>query len=306
MKFKVIFFSLIFLFFNKNIYSLENKILVKVNNSIITSIDLLNEINYLKIFNPEIDKLSKNEIITISKNSLIKMKIKENEIFKNKLKTPIKNEELMKLIENIFFRIGIKNIREFEEYLEIYNLELEDIKEKIIIDYHWNQLILNKYSQKIKIDRNKLKEEIINSNYMKNKSYLLFEILFTSKNNMTSEFEKIKKTINESGFKNAALIHSISDTAKQGGYIGWVKENAINENIKNELLTLKKNEFSKPILTPSGFLILMYSDTKEEENKINLEEKIKELTIIRANNLLNQYSNLYFNKIKNDMEINEL
>lgn len=306
MKFKVIFFSLIFLFFNKNIYSLENKILVKVNNSIITSIDLLNEINYLKIFNPEIDKLSKNEIITISKNSLIKMKIKENEIFKNKLKTPIKNEELMKLIENIFFRIGIKNIREFEEYLEIYNLELEDIKEKIIIDYHWNQLILKKYSQKIKIDRNKLKEEIINSNYMKNKSYLLFEILFTSKNNMTSEFEKIKKTINESGFKNAALIHSISDTAKQGGYIGWVKENAINENIKNELLTLKKNEFSKPILTPSGFLILMYSDTKEEENKINLEEKIKELTIIRANNLLNQYSNLYFNKIKNDMEINEL
>ena len=71
-------------------------------------------------------------------------------------------------------------------------------------------------------------------------------------------------------------------------------------------MKLKKNEYSKPILTPSGFAILMYTDTIEEEIEINIDEKIKELTIIRANNLLNQYSNLYFNKIKNDMVINEL
>jgi len=306
MKYKNIFFLVIFFIFNNNVYSNENKILFKVNNNIITSIDLLTQISYLKIFNPEIVKLDRNEIIEISKNTLIKMKIKENEILKNNLEATIEEEKLTKLIENTFLRIGIKNIKDFEEYLKKFNLELKDIKERIIIEYNWNELILRKYSQKIKIDRNKLKEEIINSNYKKNKSYLLYEILFKPRNNMASQLEEIKKTINDSGFKNAALIYSISDTSKEGGYVGWVNENALNDTIKNELLKLKKNDYSKPILTPSGFAILMYADTIEEEIEINIDEKIKELTIIRANNLLNQYSNLYFNKIKNDMVINEL
>ena len=68
---------LIFSFFPVNILSTENKILLKIDNEIITSVDVLNEINFLTTVNKNINKISKEEIYKISLNSLIKKKIKK-------------------------------------------------------------------------------------------------------------------------------------------------------------------------------------------------------------------------------------
>ena len=53
-RLKIFLISLLIIFFNiQNLSSLENKILFKIENEIITTIDIYEEINFLKVFNPE-------------------------------------------------------------------------------------------------------------------------------------------------------------------------------------------------------------------------------------------------------------
>ena len=52
MKIKLFILILCISFFSKQINAIENKILFKVNNKIITSIDIQNEIKYLNAINP--------------------------------------------------------------------------------------------------------------------------------------------------------------------------------------------------------------------------------------------------------------
>ena len=101
-------------------------------------------------------------------------------------------------------------------------------------------------------------------------------------------------------------MHSISDSASVGGYIGWIKENNLNENIRKKTANLKKGEFSKPILTSSGFLIIKVEDEKKYEIDLNLDKEIENLIKFKTNEQLNQFSRLYFNKVKKDIIFNEL
>ena len=128
----------------------------------------------------------------------------------------------------------------------------------------------------------------------------------SKKSEFEKKYEKILKDIELTGFKNAALIHSVSDSASVGGYIGWIKENNLNENIKNKVSNLKIGEFSKPILTSSGFLIIKVEDEKKYEIDFNLDREIKNLIQFKTNEQLNQFSRLYFNKVKKDIIFNEL
>ena len=71
-----------YIFFLNQSIAIENKILFKVNNQIITTIDVLNEINYLSLINSDFQKLDKQKIYEVSKNSLIREKIKEIDLKK--------------------------------------------------------------------------------------------------------------------------------------------------------------------------------------------------------------------------------
>ena len=83
---------LLFFFNQLNTYALENKILFKINNKIVTSVDIYNEVVYLEIINPNIKKLNKKKIFEIEKNSLFKDKIKEIEILKKIKKINLNNK----------------------------------------------------------------------------------------------------------------------------------------------------------------------------------------------------------------------
>ena len=134
------------------------------------------------------------------------------------------------------------------------------------------------------------------------------EIIFnvSKKTEFEIKYGKILKDIETTGFKNAALIHSISDSASIGGYIGWIKEDNLNKNIREIISNLKKGEFSKPILTSSGFLIIKIEDEKEYEINLDLDKEIKNLIQFKTNEQLNQFSRLYFNKVKKNVIFNEL
>ena len=128
---------------------------------------------------------------------------------------------------------------------------------KISKEALWNQLILNKYKNKVKIDEKKIKKEIENNKKFSN-SYLLYEIIFNTekKDEFQLIFEKIKKSIEINGFENTASIFSISDTSKMGGKLGWINESSISKKIFEEIKNLNNVEYSKPIQIPGGFLVL--------------------------------------------------
>ena len=305
------YFFLICYFFFSNfsiLNAVENKIEFKINNEIITTIDIIKELNFLAAFNPKILELDKDKIFEISKNSTIKEKVKIIEILKFKKKIEIDKEYLSQLVEESYMKINLKSENEFLEHLSKYNLNFDDLKKKLTVEALWNQLIFFKFKSKIKIDENEIKKEIINDKNNKILSFNLSEIIFNvGKNqNLKENFEQIKKEISLNGFENTATIYSVSQTGNIGGKLGWISQNSINKKLNNKIKELNVGEYTQPIVIPGGFLVIKLNEIKKEEKKINLDKEIKKQIAIKTNQQLNQFSNMYYNKIKKNIKIEKL
>ena len=293
----------------ENSYTYENKILFKVENEIITTIDIYEEIKFLKKFNPEVNSLNETDLLEISKNSILKEKIKKIEIMNFVKKLKVDDKFLLQLIKNRYSKLNINTLKEFENYLEQNNLNSALIKEKFTIELIWNDLIYQKFYKKIIINKEQIKNDIINSPQKeKQKELLLSEIVFTRSNKIDfkNKYEKILSDIEKIGFKKAALIHSEASTASSGGLIGWVKVNNLNKKIKQVISKLKPGQFSEPVRTSSGFIIIKIEEEKEYVSKLNLEDKVNEIVIFKTNEQLDQFSNMYFNKLKKNFTIYDL
>ncbi len=302
----IIIICLISILNTQNLSAFENKILFKVDNEIITTIDIHEEINFLKTFNPEIDNLSDEKLFEISKNSIIRDKIKKIEVMKFVKELKVDDKFLLNLIKGKFSRLNIGSIKDFEKYLKSKELNIETVREKFTIELMWNDLIFQKFSDKVIIDKNKIKNEISqNSKKELQKELLLSEIIFDviNKDDFEDKYEKILSDIEKIGFKKTALIHSNSDTASNGGLIGWVKEDNLNKNLKKIVSQLKPGQFSKPVRTSSGFIIIQVEDEKEYVSKFNLADKVNEVIRFQRNEQLNQFSSMYLNKLKNNLTI---
>ena len=306
-KIILLYFGLFFFIFNSNSVSLENKILVKIENQIITSLDINNESKYLVALNPSIKNTSNEEIIKLSKRSIIQEKVKKIEIDKNFDNPKIPQEFVDQILTNVYSRIGFSSPDDFKKYLINNNIDFETVKKKLEIEALWNELVLIKFSSKVKINENDLMKRIMNSNKFL-KSYLLSEIFFevSSLNDLDNKFQEISKTIDDKGFNFAALKYSISQTSNVGGKLDWINLNSLNKNIREAINNLEINDYSKPINVPGGFLILQIDDIKNTKIEIDIEKEFKKLKNFEINNQLNQYSKIYFNKVKKNLEINEL
>jgi peptidyl-prolyl cis-trans isomerase SurA len=303
----LLFLGIIFFIFNTSSNSLENKILIKIENQIITSIDVNNEYKYLVALNPSIKNSKKNDILKLSKRSILQEKIKKIEIEKNFKNLQIPQEFLEQILQNVYSKIGFTNLNDFKEYLISNNIDFENVRNKLEIEALWNQLILIKFSSKVKVNEKELRERIKDNNkYLK--SYLLSEISFevTNLKELEKKFQEISKTINDKGFDYAALRYSVSPTSNLGGKLDWINENSLNKNIIGAIKNLNINDFTKPINIPGGFLILQVNDIKNTKIELDIDKELKKLENYEKNNQLNQYSKIYFNKVKKDLEISEL
>ena len=298
----------ILLFFISKPFSLENKILFKVNNDIITSIDIEEEYKYLIALNDNLKKLSQNEIIEIAKKSIIKEKIKIIEINKNFKNPKIPDEILETILENFYRRLNIDNLDDFKKYLISKNVEYQDVKNKIEIESLWNELIIAKFSSKIQINENEIRNNLIKNQEKFSKSYLLSEIFFeiSNSNQLNKKYQEIIEIIQKKGFENAAASISTSITANQGGKIGWIDEDALNENLKKILSELNDNEITGPLTMPGGFMILKINEIKKKAKKQNIENELKRIINFKKNDQLNQFSKIYFNKVKINIKIHEI
>ena len=306
-KFKIITIGVIFsIIFSSISLSIENKILFKVNNEIITSMDILTELKYLGIINKDLKKTTKNQSFEIVKRSLIREKIKEIELKKVLKEIKVEEKFLNNLLVDYFKSNNINTISEFENFFISQDIDPNLIKKKISIEILWNQLIYSKFKQNIKIDRKLIQNEL--SNNIKKKEFLLSEILFNINENekFDDKIILLKKEIKEKGFSQTALSYSISDTSSKGGKLGWVSETIMNQKIKNEVKKIKVGDHTNPIVIPGGFLIIKIEDIREKDNSSDLNNEIEKIIKDKTNKQLNQFSNLYFNKIKKDIVINEL
>ena len=306
-KLKTLILASLFIIFNiQNSNTIENKILFKIDNEIITTIDIYEEIKFLRTFTPEINDLEDAELFEISKNSILRDRIKKIEILEFVKELKVQDKFLLNLIKNKYSKTNINTLEDFRIYLKKNNLDFNNVNEKLTIELIWNDLIYQKFNKKISIDREKIKKELLqNSKKERQREFLLSEIVFTEndKINLKKKNEEIISDINNIGFKKTALKHSVSDTASNGGLIGWIKEDNLNQNIKKIVKELKTGQFSKPIRTSSGFMILKINDEKEYLSKFNLADKMEEVIRFKTNDQLNQFSRMYFNKVKKDLII---
>ena len=300
--------NIIFLlsFYSSNLIAFENKIIVKINNEIITSVDIENEINYLKILNPQVNNLDKDKLMNIAKNSLIREKVKIITLLDIVEEIKVQDKYLNKIIESSYKKIGLNTFNQYKKYLKNNQLRIEYIINKISVEAIWNELIYKKFNSKVVINKDKIINEVKNNPDIK---MLLSEIVFQvkNKNDLERKYKEIKNDIQSEGFENAALIHSISNSASSGGKIGWINKNSLNKIFNDALLDLKIGEYSRPILTQAGFVVIKINDIKKDiSDEQSIEKKVNALVQIKTNQQLNQFSNIYLNKIKKDLVINEL
>ena len=306
---KIIKYTVIFIIYLSLIISYskssENKILFKVNNEIITSLDILNELRYLQIINKEFENIKKDEAFQISKNSLIREKIKEIEIKKILREIKFKDKILNNIILKYFKEHKITSISEFENFFLSKNIDPNLIRKKITIEILWNELVYKKYQKNIKINKQLIMDDLKKND--KQLEFLISEILFNinENENLKDKLDLINNSIQKSNFSQAALVYSISETSNKGGKLGWIKESILSKNILNELKKLKIGEHTNPILVPGGFLILKLIDLREISKNFDLNKEIKKIVNEKTNQQLNRFSNIYFNKIKKDIKINE-
>ncbi|MDA9861584.1 peptidylprolyl isomerase [Candidatus Pelagibacter sp.] len=287
--------------------AIESKIIYNIGNEIITNIDIKKEFKYLMALNSSLKELDKKKILNISNESIIREKIKKIELSKNFKELKLNKDYYEILLKNIYSRLNIKSINEFEIYLKDYDLTIEDLKTKITIDALWNQLIVEKYKSKITINRTKIKKKILKNSKVQLKEYRLSEIIFevSSKEQIEKKYNEVIKSINEIGFENSAATYSFSESSKIGGDIGWINESSLNDNIKININDLKVGEITKPILLSNGILVLKLVNTKNSETTIDIESKLKKAIDYERNRQLNQYSKIYYNKIKKNLDLNE-
>ena len=303
---KVHFLIFFLIFFKSSVSFSQIQIKYKIGEEIITNVDILNERKYLIFLRPGLKELPESEITKISTNSLIKEIIKKKEL--KKIFKDIEKKEYREIKKNLFNFKKVKNENEFIELIKKNSISYEKILEKIKYEALWNELIFRKFNSLVKIDEKKLREKLI-LKFSRDKKfeYNLSEILFEVEKNETfkNKYNQIIEFINLNDFKAAASKFSISSSSNKGGDIGWVKETLLSDRLVKILKGVKKDELIKPIKYPNGYLILKINGMREIKQSLNIDNELKESVNFERNKQLNQFSLLYYKKLKQNTTINE-
>ena len=303
----IIFF---FLFIKNALSSNSSTIILKIDNDIITSLDLESEYKYLTALNKELKSMNKSKLLSLAKESLMNEIIKKNELKKYYKFDEIESEYVEEQFKDLYLRLNINNEDQFAQYLNQFDLTISEVKDKIKIETYWNELIYNKFNESVEIDIKKLKKQIkseINNEKQFRQSYLLSEILFRieGEENFNEKYQKILKEISTVGFKNTANIYSISETSKYGGVIGWIDEAQLSEIILDKIKNLDINQITKPINVSGNQLILKVDDKKQIKNNFDPDKLLNQKISSERNRQLNNFSRIFYQKLKYNTLIRE-
>jgi len=298
---KIIFFYFVFLFAQAN--AITNKILLKVENEIITNYEVKNKIlTSLVLAGNEISQENINKLKKQALESLIENKLKIIELEKFKIK---KNSNQ---INSYLNSISGNDILALENKFKINNLDYNLFLEEIEIQTKWQNFIYLFYKGKIEIDENSINndiEKIVKDN--KNfKEYKIseIEINIEENSNIDQIVLDLKNKIKDEGFETAALNYSISSSSNNKGSLGWISSKSLSQEIFEILKKLNTGQISRPIKRQNSILFLKLDDvrTSKVEN-INIEDLKKKMIDRKKNEMFNLYSKSHLSKLRNSVLI---
>jgi len=299
-KIFIIYFFLT-LFFQKNLFAnLDNTIVVKIDDQIITSFEIKNKIlTNLILSNQEINQENINNLKKQTLESLIQSKLKLIELSKY-------NFEVSDLQLNQYLNsISSNDIGSLKKKFDDNGLDYELFIEELKTGFRWQQFIFSLYSKKINIDPVQVEKELqnlikINENV---KEYNLseIEILIEENDDIEKKIIEIKQKINEKGFDHTAFNHSVSSTAANKGNIGWVNSKSLSRDIFEVLNKLKVNQVSDPIIKKNNVLFLKINKKRSKKlDETNVSKLKEEIINQKKNELFNLYSKSHISVIKNN------
>ncbi len=295
----IAFLSIFFFLSEKSYGNIQNKIILKVENEIITNYDIKNKIlSSLIISNQEINQDNINNSKKQAVDSLIQFNLKKIEVSKYNLKNDDGN--IRKYLETI----SKNNILGLQEKFKNNGLDFEVFVDQIKTQFKWQKLIYQIYSKKIKIDEKSLNDEL--QVLIKNKSNIEqfklseIEILINNDSSDNEKINNIEKRIIDEGFENVAIKYSIASSAIEGGDIGWVNSNTMSKPIYNVVKNMNLGQVSNPIKRFDSVLFLKLVEKRNYMLESKDLEKIKNQLINRKKNeLFNLYSRSHLSKLRN-------
>ena len=280
----------------------SNKILLKVENEIITNYEVKDKIlRTLYLTNQEINQYNINKLKKRSLDSIVQLKIKKIELLKYNL-----NLDQIQLT-NYLNRISNNNILGFQENFIKNKLSYDLFLDEVKTELKWKKLIYEIYSKKISFNEDSINDEleeiIKNNKKIEEVNISEIEIMVNQQSDKTSIIE-IQNDIKEIGFENAALKYSISPSASQKGNLGWLNVETLSNQIYDVIYKMQPGEISEPIKKQNSILFLRINDRRASEtNKLNVSELRKNLLNQRKNELFNLYSQSHISKLKNSILI---
>ena len=306
MKKKLLVYSLVLkIIFTTNAFAqIQNKILVKVDNAIITSYDLENKIkSLLHLANQEVNQTNINKTKNVAIQSLINLKIKQIELENFDIKE--NEEEIAKQIN----RLANGNINQFKQGFVSKNLDYNFFLNELKTELKWNTLIYLIYNKKVKVEESEIRdqlEKIVKSN-SSNVELKLSEIQILSTGDEVKDqqsIKSIKDQINEFGFGLTAMRNSNSTSSKQNGNLGWINMRSFSKKIYEILSKMNVGDVSSPIISSNNILFLKIMDKRvSKPDEIDKSKLKKDLENQRKNELFTLYSNSHLSKIKNKIFI---
>lgn len=301
MKHKIsVIITLLILFLNNNLYGFNSKIIVKVEDEIITNYDLKNKILITLILsNQEINQQNIDELKKAVLDQLINLKLKKMELSKYKIK---KDEGR---INSYLKSISGNNIQNFKNKFFENNLDFELFLDEVDTEIRWQQLIYTLYGKKIDINEATIDVEV--EKIIKERSnveeFELYEIEINSNLDVPEKqiIEDILKKINTIGFENSALNFSTSTTSSQKGYLGWINGKTLSKEIYLILSKMKIGEVSKPIKKQNNILFLKLNNKRTiKPEQLEIKKLKSDIIEKKKAGLFNLYSQSRLSKLKNN------
>tara|TARA_B100001057_G_scaffold360894_1_gene363274 strand:+ start:7440 stop:8360 length:921 start_codon:yes stop_codon:yes gene_type:complete len=276
----------------------KNKIIVKIDDEIVTSYELKNKIKTLLVLANQ--NLSQENIDEVKQQALIQLinsKLKLKEVTKYSIEA---NESS---VRNQLLNISSNNLPALKNSFLENNVNYDLFKDEIKIEMSWQKLIYFLYNKKINDEE--LKSQIVsfeNSNFSREDFRIAeIEILIENQSEIKKKIELIKDQIKRNGFDNTAVKFSISNSSTSKGDLGWLDSKVISKKIYNILKNLKIGDVSEPIISPQNIVFLKLLDKKISKINKNQSNEYKErLLTQKKNELYNLYSTSHLSKLRNN------
>lgn len=304
---RIIFLVFLIFCYNKKVTAdITDSLFMTVGNKPITQSDIVNEVKLILILtNQSYSTEKRDELHDLAVKSSVKRAIKEIEIERNNYynlsETDFQNE-LNRLASNIYVDIEtLKNICASNE------LDFSIIENQVKTELYWNSLIFQIYKNKLTINPDEIEERLkLIQNKKKLEEYLISEIVIKNVENnlLESKINEIKKNIEVEGFENAAKNFSLSESAINGGDLGWLNENVISEKIKIVIEQTPVGEVTEPILLSDGLLFFKVRNKRQVSSELSLEEQKNQLINSEKNKILNMYALSHYDKVRRSVAVN--